>query len=79
MPTTRPRHPIIETDEISEILDEAERRWGSLARAKLIQLILDDWASGGGSPSARSAARASLVGSIPGSSGVYERSEDWPE
>jgi hypothetical protein len=79
MPTTRPRHPVTETDEIAKILDEAERRWGSQPRAKLIQLILDDWAHGGRSPSARAAARTSMVGSIPGSSDGYERSEDWPE
>ncbi|MEX2627046.1 MAG: hypothetical protein WD225_09175 [Ilumatobacteraceae bacterium] len=78
MPTTRARHPITETDEIADILDEAERRWGKLPRAKLIQLILDDWAHGGRSPSARSGARTSLVGSLPGSSAAYERGEDWP-
>ncbi len=78
MPTTRPRHPITETDEIAAILDEAARRWGDLPRARLIQLILDDWASGGHSPSARAGARAALVGSLPGSSGAYKRSEDWP-
>lgn len=79
MPTTRPRHPVTETEEISEILDEAARRWGKLPRAKLIQLILDDWAGGGRSPSARSAARASLAGSMPDSSGAYERRADWPQ
>lgn len=78
MPTTHPRHAVTETEEISEILDQAARRWGKLPRARLIQLILDDWAAGGTSPSARAAARASLAGSLPGSSGIYERGEDWP-
>ena len=79
MPTTRPRHAVTETDQISSILDEAAKRWGDLSRAKLIQLILDDWASGGHSPSARAAAREALTGSLPGSSGSYRRDEDWPE
>ncbi|MGI8947343.1 MAG: hypothetical protein ACR2FV_05065 [Ornithinimicrobium sp.] len=55
--------------------------WRTLldVRARLIQLILQDWAAGGHSPSARAAARASLGGSLPGSSALYRRSEDWPE
>lgn len=78
MPTTRPRHPVTETDEVAAILDAAARRWGDLPRSKLIRLILDDWAHGGRSGPARAAARASLVGSVPGSSGAYDRAEDWP-
>lgn len=78
VPTTRPRHPITETPEIAEILDEAARRWGDLSRGKLIQLILHDWASGGHAPSARAAARMSLEGSMPGTSAAYDRSKDWP-
>lgn len=68
-----------ETDEVAGILDDAARRWGDLPRTRLIQLILQDWAAGGHSPSARAAARASLRGSLPGSSGLYRRSEDWPQ
>jgi hypothetical protein len=70
---------VTETEEVSMILDEAARRWGHLPPTKLIRLILDDWATGSRSPVARSAARTALVGSMPGSSGAYERNADWPE
>ena len=79
MPTTRPRHPVTETDEIADILDEAALKWPGVPRAKLIQLVIGDWATGGNSPSARAAARQALVGSLPASSVLYEREVDWPE
>ena len=78
MPTTRPRHPVTETDEISEVLDEASRKWSDVPRRKLIRLIMLDWARGGRSPAARARARDSLIGSLPGSSSLYDSSEDWP-
>lgn len=78
VPTIRPRHPITETPEVAEILDEAARRWGDRPRSKLIQLILEDWATGGRAPSARAAARTRLEGSMPGTAGAYDRHEDWP-
>lgn len=68
-----------ETPQVAEILDDAARRWGDLPRAKLIQLIIDDWAAGGRSPSARAIARTALIGSLPDSAGLYKRNEDWPE
>lgn len=79
VPTTRPRHPVTETDDIAAILDEAARRWPDASRAKLIRLVLQDWADGGASPSARTRARAELVGSLPGSSQAYDRNLDWPK
>ncbi len=42
----RPRHPVTETDDIAEILDEAARKWPDVPRAKLIHLVLADWAAG---------------------------------
>ncbi len=78
MPTTRPRHSVTETDEISEILDEASRKWSDVPRAKLIRLIMLDWVASGRSPTSRSQARAVLEGSLPGSSVLYDRSQDWP-
>ena len=78
MPTTRPRHPVTETDEVAAVLDAAARRWSGVSRAKLIQLVLVDWSNGGRSPSARADARAELVGSLPGSSELYDRHQDWP-
>jgi hypothetical protein len=79
MPTTRPRHPVTETEEIARVLDEAALRWPGAPRAKLIQYILADWAAGGRSSSARAEARQELVGSMPGSAELYDREQDWPE
>jgi hypothetical protein len=79
MPTTRPRHPVTETDEIAQILDEAARRWPGTPRSRLIQRVLADWAAGGRSPDARAKARRALTGALPGSGELYDRSEDWPE
>ena len=78
MPTTRPRHPVTETEDITIILDQAALRWGSVPRSQLIRHIILDWAADGRSPSSRASARAGLVGSLPGSAGLYDRSQDWP-
>lgn len=78
MPTTRRRHPVTETDEIARILDEAARRWPDVPRSRLIQRVLADWAGGGRAPSTAARARQALVASLPNSTGVYERAEDWP-
>ncbi len=78
MPTTRPRHPVTETDDITIILDEAALRWGNVPRSQLIRCIILDWAAAGRSPSSRASARAGLIGSLAGSAELYERSQDWP-
>lgn len=77
MPTTRRRHPVTETEDVAAVLDEAARVWPGASRSKLIRLVLADWASGGRSPAARASARRDLVGSLPASSGLYDRTEDW--
>ena len=43
MPTTRPRHMITESDELSSALDVAADRWPELAgnRSKLLRKILE--------------------------------------
>lgn len=79
VPTTRPRHPVTETDEIAKILDDAARKWPGVPRSRLIQRVITDWAAGGRSPAARSAARKELVGSLPGSAELYDPKVDWPE
>jgi hypothetical protein len=79
MPTTRPRYPVTETDDIARILDEAARRWPDTPRSRLIHRVLLDWAAGGRSPVARAKAREALVGVLPGSAGLYDRAKDWPE
>ncbi len=78
MPTTRPRHPVTETDAIAEILDDAARKWPDVPRSRLIQLVIADWAAGGRSPSARADALKELVGSLPGSAELYDPQADWP-
>lgn len=78
MPTVRPRHAVTETEEIAQVLDEASRRWPDAPRSKLIKLIMLEWIQFGRSPSSRSESRLSLVGSLPGSSALYDRSGDWP-
>jgi hypothetical protein len=70
---------VTETDDIAEILDEAARKWPDVPRARLIHLVMADWAAGGRSPRARAAARMSLVGSLPGTAELYDRAHDWPQ
>jgi hypothetical protein len=70
---------VTETDDIAAALDEAARRWPGLSRGQLVRRVLLDWAGGGRSPSARTAARRALVASLPGSAELYDRDEDWDE
>lgn len=66
-----------ETDAVAAALDAAARRWPGERRARLIARIVVEWheATGGAS---QQVARSRLVGSIPGSSVLYDRAEDWP-
>lgn len=42
MPTSRPRHYVTETDELSAALDQGTDRWPGLSRAQLlVQLALE--------------------------------------
>lgn len=41
MPTTRPRHTITETDEISAALDAAQRRWPGERRSELLRMLIE--------------------------------------
>jgi len=79
MPTTRSRHALTETDEIAAILDQAANRWPGVSRARLISLVLIDWAAGGSSSTAAAEARGRLIATLPGSSVLYDRAADWPE
>jgi hypothetical protein len=36
VPTTRRRHSVTETDELTEVLDEGARRWPNLSRPQLL-------------------------------------------
>ena len=78
VPTSRRRHAVTETDAVAAVLDEAARKWPGVERSKLIPLVLQDWAAGARVEHQREALRR-LAGSLPGSSGLYNRDEDWPE
>lgn len=67
-----------ETEDVAAVLDEAHTRWPTEPRARLIVRVLLDWYAGGRSLTDRREARNALVGSLPGSSNLYDRS-DWPE
>lgn len=79
MPTARQRHAVTETDDIAAALDQAAREWPGVPRPQLIGCVLADWADAHGARTAREAARAALVGSLPGSHTLYDRDADWPE
>lgn len=78
VPTSRPRHAVTETPEVAAALDEAAKRWPDVPRAQLIPLVLKEWAESAGIEQSRAALRR-LVGSMPGSSRLYRREDDWPE
>lgn len=83
MPTTRPRYTITDTGELSELLDEAQRRWPDVHDRK--ELLLRLAAAGGEAiereVSERSAAIKETAGAL---TGVYRPEElkrlreDWP-
>ena len=79
MPTTKPRYPVTETDEIAAVLDEAQRRWPGVPRSRLVQRVLLDWREGGRAPAQRRESRRQLAGSLPGSARLYDPAADWPE
>lgn len=79
MPTTKRRFPITETDDVAAVLDAAARRWPGESRQRLIVRVLLDWFGGGRSPAERQESRAALIGTLPGSSALYDRDAEWPE
>jgi hypothetical protein len=84
MPTTRPRYTVTDTGELSEQLDQAQRRWPEIRDRKVLLLRLVE---AGREAIAREANdRARAVAETAGAlSGVYEPGElerlreDWPE
>lgn len=89
VPTTRPRHLITETDQISEALTDAARRWPE-DRDSRSKLLLHRLAEGHRAirqesaerRSIRSAAIARTSGALTGAyePGYLERlREDWPQ
>jgi hypothetical protein len=84
MPTTRPRYTVTDTGELSDQLDQAQRRWPEIRDRKVLLLRLV--AAGREAIAAQASDRARAVEETAGAlSGVYELGElerlreDWPE
>ncbi|MDQ3359639.1 MAG: hypothetical protein M3520_12615 [Actinomycetota bacterium] len=86
MPTTRPRHFVTETDELSAALDAAAHRWPDLSRPQLlVRLALEGHHAAGQAHDERRARRLAAVkmhsGVLTGAYGPDYRQqlrEDWP-
>ena len=83
MPTTKPRYTVTDSGAVSELLDEAQRRWPEIRDRK--ELLLRLAAVGREAIAREGAARRSAVEETAGAlSGVYEPGElarlreDWP-
>lgn len=83
MPTTKPRYTLTDTGELSEQLDQAQRRWPEIRDRK--QLLLKLAAAGEEAIKRVADERARAVAETAGAlSGVYEPGElerlreDWP-
>ncbi len=83
MPTTKPRYTVTDSGEVSELLDEAQRRWPDVRNRK--ELLLRLAAAGREAIEREGAARRAAVTETAGAlSGVYEPGElarlreDWP-
>jgi hypothetical protein len=84
MPTTKPRYTVTDTGELSEQLDQAQRRWPEVRDRK--ELLLRLAAAGRDALQREGADRARAIEETAGAlSGVYEPGElerlreDWPE
>ena len=83
MPTTKPRYTVTDTGDVSQLLDEAQRRWPEISDRKALLLRLA--AAGREAIEREAAARRAAVEETAGAlSGVYEpgelerQREDWP-
>lgn len=83
MPTTKPRYTVTDSGAVSELLDEAQRRWPEVDDRK--ELLLRLAAAGREAIEREGAARRAAVAETAGAlSGVYEPGElarlreDWP-
>lgn len=83
MPTTKPRYTVTDSGAVSELLDEAQRRWPEVDNRK--ELLLRLAAAGREAIEREGAARRAAVAETAGAlSGVYEPGElarlreDWP-
>jgi ABC-type hemin transport system substrate-binding protein len=83
VPTTKPRYTVTDTGELSDQLDQAQRRWPEIRDRKVLLLKLV--AAGREALARETQARADAVAETAGAlSGVYEPGEleqlreDWP-
>lgn len=83
MPTTRPRYTVTDSGAVSELLDEAQRRWPKVRNRKELLLRLAE--AGREAIEREGAARRAAVADTAGAlSGLYEPGElerlrgDWP-
>jgi len=83
MPTTKPRYTITDTGEISEQLDEAQRRWPDIHDRK--ELLLRLAAAGRDAIEREASERGAAIKETAGAlTGVYRPDElerlreDWP-
>jgi hypothetical protein len=84
VPTTKPRYTVTDSGAISELLDEAQRRWPEVRDRKELLLRLAE--TGREAIEREGAARRAAVAETAGAlSGVYEPGElerlrqDWPQ
>jgi hypothetical protein len=84
MPTTKPRYTLTDTGELSDQLDQAQRRWPEIKDRK--DLLLKLTAAGRDAIKGEAGDRARAVEETAGAlSGVYEPGElerlreDWPD
>lgn len=84
MPTTKPRYTVTDSGAVSELLDEAQRRWPEVSDRKELLLRLAE--AGREAIERDGEARRVAIAETSGAlSGVYEPGElkrlreDWPE
>lgn len=87
MPTTRPRHSITESDELTQALDHAAERWPGVPRSRLIVLLALDSDQRTRNDETRSQAvrlaavrrhAGALTGTYPADH-LQTMRDDWPE
>lgn len=86
MPTTRPRHLVTETDELSEALDAAALRWPDLSRGQLVaRLAVEGHRAVAAEHGRRREQRLAVLRAHSGAlTGVYDASDrerlraEWP-
>jgi sulfite reductase beta subunit-like hemoprotein len=84
MPTTKPRYTVTDSGVVSELLDEAQRRWPEVRDRKELLLRLAETGREAiqRAGEARRAAIAETAGALSGVYGPDELErlrEDWPE